>query len=101
MAIGRQYLPVVSVKVLLSPGESLVNQDTQRIAPDDGVVVVCLKPESSAFVVPPGGVTTSISGPLVIVNVVRGSVCKSSFLILTNCGRRNNKITKKQNAVCF
>ena len=25
-----------------------------------------------------------------------GIVCKSSFLILTKCGRRNNKITKKQ-----
>ena len=28
-----------------------------------------------------------------------GIVCKSSFLILTKCGRRNNKITKKQKAV--
>ena len=44
-------LPAVSTKVLSSSGESLVNQDTQRIAPDDGVVVVCLKPESSVYVV--------------------------------------------------
>ena len=42
MAIGRQYLPAVLTKVLLSLGECLANQDTQRIAPDDGVVVFCL-----------------------------------------------------------
>ena len=95
VAIGRQYLPVVSVKVLLSPGESLVNQDTQRIAPDDGVVVVCLKPESSAYAVPPGGVRTSVSGSLVIADVVRVCICKFSLLTLTNCSRRNNKITNK------
>ena len=28
------------------PGESLVNQDAQKIASEDDVVVVCLKPES-------------------------------------------------------
>ena len=56
-------------KVLLSPGESLPNQDTQRIAPDDGVVVVFLKPES--YVVPPGEVITSVSGSLVRINAVR------------------------------
>ena len=71
MAIGRQYLPTVWTKVLFSLGESLVNQDTQRIVPDDGVVLVCLKPESSAYVIPPGGVITSVSGSLVIVDVVR------------------------------
>ena len=90
VAIGRQYLPVVSVKVLLSPGESLVNQDTQRIAPDDGVVVVCLKPESRAYVIPAGRVITSVSGSLAIVDVVRVRVCKSSFVILINFGKRNN-----------
>ena len=63
MAIGRQYLPAVLTKVLLSLGECLTNQDTQRIAPDDG--------ESSADVVPPGGVITSLSGSLVRVNAVR------------------------------
>ena len=48
VAIGRQYLPAEATKfLLLFPGESLPNQDTQRIAPDDGVVVACLKPESS------------------------------------------------------
>ena len=67
-----------------------------KTAPDDGVVVVCLKPESSVYVVPPGGVITSVSGSLVIVDVVRVCVCKSSFLILSNCGRRNNKTTNKQ-----
>ena len=46
-------------------------------------------------------VITSVSGSLVIVDAVRVCVCKSSFLILTNCGRRNNKITNKQNAVRF
>ena len=51
VATGRQYLPAVSTKVVVSPGESLANQDTRRIAPDDGVVVVCLKPESNAYVV--------------------------------------------------
>ena len=81
-------------------GESLVNQDTQRIAPDNGVVVVCLKPEPSAHVVPPGGIITNVSGSLVIFDVVRICVCKSSFLMLTNCGRRNSKITNK-NAVLF
>ena len=60
------------------------------------MVVVCLKPESSVYVVPPGGVITSVSGSLVIVDVVRVCVCKSSFLILSNCGRRNNKTTNKQ-----
>ena len=60
------------------------------------MVVVCLKLQSSAYVVPPGGLITSISGSLVIVDVVRVCVCKSSFLILTNCGRGNNKITNKQ-----
>ena len=101
MTIGRQYLPALSTKVLLFPGESLPNQDTQRIAPDDGMVVVCLKQESSAFVVPPDGVITSVSGSLAIDDAVRVCVCKSSFLILTNCGRRNNKITNKQKAVRF
>ena len=60
------------------------------------MVVVCLKLESSAYVIPPGGVITSVSGSLVIVDAVRVCVCKSSFLVLTNCGRRNNKITNKQ-----
>ena len=59
-------------------------------------MVVCLKPESSAYVVPPGGVITSASGSFVIVDAVRVFRCKSSFLILTNCDRRNNKITNKQ-----
>ena len=54
-----------------------------------------------ACVVPPGEVITSASGSLVIVDAVRVSVCKSSFLALTNCGRRNNKITNKKNAVRF
>ena len=49
VAIGWQYLPAVLTKVPeQSPGENLVNQDTQKIALDDGVVVVSLKPESSA-----------------------------------------------------
>ena len=60
------------------------------------MVVACLKLESSAYVIPPGGVITSVSGSLVIVDAVRVCVCKSSFLVLTNCGRRNNKITNKQ-----
>ena len=60
------------------------------------MVVVCLKPESSAYVIPAGGVITGVSGSLVIVDAVRVCVCKSSFLILTNCGRKNNKITNKQ-----
>ena len=81
-----------SLKIL---GERLVNQDTQRIAPDDGVVVLCLKPETIAYVVPPGGVITGASGLLIMVDVVRFCVCKSSFLILINCSRRNNKITNK------
>ena len=71
VAVGRQYLPTVSTKVLLSPGGNPANQDTQRIAPDDGVVVVCLKPESSAYVFPPHGVITRVSGSLVKVNTVR------------------------------
>ena len=97
MAIGRQYLHAVSTKVLrLSPGEYLVNQDTQKIALDDGVVVVCLKPESSAYVGLLGGVITGVSGWLIIVDAVRFCVCKTSFLIRTNFGRRNNKITNKQ-----
>ena len=96
MAIGRQYLPALSTKVVLSPSESWANQDTQKIAPDNGVVVVCLKPESRACVVPPEGIITSESGSLVIVDEVRVCVCKSLFLILTNCRSRNNKITKKQ-----
>ena len=83
-------------KSLLSPGESLVNQYTQRITPDDGVAVVCLNPESSAYVVPPGGVITSVSGSFVIVDAVRDYVCKPSFLVLTNCDKRIKKITKKQ-----
>ena len=95
-AIGRQYLPAVSTKILLSPGENLVNQDTQRIAADNGVVVVCLKPESRACEVPPCALITGVSGLLVIVNVVRFWVRKSLFLILTNCGRKNSKITNKQ-----
>ena len=60
------------------------------------MVVVCLKPESSAYVIPAGGVITGVSASLVIVDAVRVCVCKSSFLILTNCGRKNNKITNKQ-----
>ena len=96
VAMGRQYLPAVSTKVLLSPGGNPANQDTQRIAPDDGVVVVCLKPESRAYVIPAGRVITSVSGSLAIVDAVRVRVCKSSFVILINFGRRNNKITNKQ-----
>ena len=46
------------------------------MAPDDGVVVVCLKPESSVYVIPPGGVIISVSGSLVIVDAVRFCVCK-------------------------
>ena len=49
-----------------------------------------------ACVVPPGEVITSVSGSLVIADAVRVCVCKSSFLALINCGRRNNKITNKQ-----
>ena len=60
------------------------------------MALVCLKPESIAYVVPPGGVITGVSDSLIMVDVVRFSVCKSSFLILTSCGRRNNKITNKQ-----
>ena len=60
------------------------------------MVVVCLKLESSAYVIPPGGVITSVSGSLVIVDAVMVCVCKSSFLVITNCGRRRNKITNKQ-----
>ena len=59
-------------------------------------MVVCLKPESRAYKVPPGGLITGVSGSLIIIDVVKFCVCKSSFLILTNCGRRNNKITNKQ-----
>ena len=59
-------------------------------------MVVCLKPESRAYKVPPGGLITGVSGSLIIIDVVKVCVCKSSFLILTNCGRRNNKITNKQ-----
>ena len=91
VAIGRQYLSTETTKfLLLFPGESLPNQDTQRIAPDDGVVVVCLKPESRAYVIPAGKVITSVSGSLAIVDVVRVRVCKSSFVILINFGKRNN-----------
>ena len=91
VAIGRQYLSTETTKfLLLFPGESLPNQDTQRIAPDDGVVVVCLKPESRAYVIPAGRVITSVSGSRAIVDVVRVRVCKSSFVILINFGRRNN-----------
>ena len=91
VAIGRQYLSTEATKfLLLFPGESLPNQDTQRIAPDDGVVVVCLKPESRAYVIPAGRVITSVSGSLAIVDVVRVRVCKLSFVILINFGRRNN-----------
>ena len=59
-------------------------------------MVVCLKPESSAYVALPSGVITGVSGSLIIVHVVRFCVCQSSFLICTNCGRRHNKITNKQ-----
>ena len=100
-AIGQQYLPAVSTKVLLSSGGSPANQDTQRITPDNGVVVVCLKPESRACEVPPGVLITGVSESLVIVDVVRFCVRKSSFLRLTNCSRRNNKITNKQSPVRF
>ena len=65
------------------------------------MVIVCLKPESSAYVVLPVGVMNSTSELLVRVNAVSVCVCKSSFLILTNCDRRNSKITNKQNAVRF
>ena len=60
------------------------------------MVVVCLKPESRAYVIPAGRVITSVSGSLAIVDAVRVRVCKSSFVILINFGRRNNKITNKQ-----
>ena len=59
-------------------------------------MVVCLKPESRAYKVPPGGLITGVSGSLIIIDVVKFCVCKSSFLILTNCGRRNNKINKQK-----
>ena len=59
-------------------------------------MVVCLKPESRAYKVPPGGLITGVSGSLIIIDVVKVCVCKSSFLILTNCGRRNNKINKQK-----
>ena len=55
-----------------------------------------MKAESIVYEVSPNGVITGVSGSLIIVDVVRFCVCKSSFLILTNCGRRNNKITNKQ-----
>ena len=64
-------------------------------------MVVCLKPESRAYKVPPGGLITGVSGSLIIIDVVKVCVCKSSFLILTNCGRRNNKITNKQKHFAF
>ena len=96
VAIGRQYLPAVSTKVALFLGGSPGNQDTQRIALDDGVVVVCLKPESRAYVISAGRVITGVSGSLAIVDAVRVCVYKCLFLILTNCGRRNNKIPNKQ-----
>ena len=51
VAIGRQYLPALSIKVVLFPVGSPANQDTQRIAPDDGVVVFFLKPVCSTYVV--------------------------------------------------
>ena len=35
------------------------------------MVVVCPKPESSAYVIPAGGVITGVSGSLVIVDAVR------------------------------
>ena len=57
---------------------------------------VCLKPESRAYEVPPGGLINGVSWSFVIVDVVRVCVCKTSFLILTNYGRRSNKITNKQ-----
>ena len=60
------------------------------------MVVVCLKPESRVYVIPAGRVITSVSGSLAIVDAVRVRVCKSSFVILINFGRRNNKITNKQ-----
>ena len=60
------------------------------------MVVVCLKSESRAYVIPAGRVITSVSGSLAIVDAVRVRVCKSSFVILINFGRRNNKITNKQ-----
>ena len=64
--------PLYQTKVLWRfPGESLVNQDTQKIAPDDDVVVVCLKPESIAYEGPPGGLVTGVSGSFIIVDVVK------------------------------
>ena len=60
------------------------------------MVVVCLKPRCSAYVVTPGGVITNVSGSLIIVDVVRVCVCKFLFLILMNSGRRNSEITNKQ-----
>ena len=81
---------------LTIPGWKSGKSGHLKIAPDDGVVVVCLKPKSNSYEVPPGGLITGVSGWLIIVDVVRLCVCKSSFLILTNCGKRNNKITNKQ-----
>ena len=40
----------------------MVNQDSQKIASDDGVVVVCWKSGSSVYEVPPGGLITGVSG---------------------------------------
>ena len=60
------------------------------------MVVVCLKPESRAYVIPAGRVITGVSGSLAIVDAVRVRICKSSFVIFTNFGRRNKKTTNKQ-----
>ena len=57
------------------------------------MVVVCLKPKSIAYEVPPGGLVTGVSGSLLIADVV------SSFL--SNCGRRNSKITKNKSVIGF
>ena len=71
MAIGLQYLPAEAIKFLLSPGGSPANQDTQSIAPNDGVVAVGLNPEPRACEVPPVVLTTGVSGSLVTVDPVR------------------------------
>ena len=63
------------------------------------MVVVCLKPESRTYEVLPSGLITGVSESLIIVDVVRDCVCKSSFLILTQLQQKeqqNNKLTKTQ-----
>ena len=69
----------------------------------DGLAVVCLTPESVGYEVPPGGLVNWCIGISDYSWFGRFYlVCKPLFLILTNCGRRNNKIRNKQkrNLIC-